>query len=128
MNDLNSNKVFGDAGKNGDGIKVVIGANVTKIPANLFTGSDWPYCPPRIKSVEFEKGSVCKTIGKQAFYGCTSLTSVTIPDSVTSIGEKAFYDCTKLTIYCEATSKPSDWHFNWNNCPVVWGYIANKNN
>ena len=29
--------------------------------------------------------------------GCTGLTSITIPDSVTSIGTKAFYGCTGLT-------------------------------
>ena len=32
-----------------------------------------------------------------AFYGCTSLTSVTIPNSVTSIGMRAFYECTSLS-------------------------------
>ncbi len=32
-----------------------------------------------------------------AFYGCTDLTSVTIPNSVTSIGGLAFYNCTGLT-------------------------------
>ena len=32
------------------------------------------------------------SIGSNAFYGCTSLTSVTIPNSVTSIGESAFYN------------------------------------
>jgi hypothetical protein len=32
-----------------------------------------------------------------AFYYCTSLTSVTIPDSVTSIGSAAFSYCSRLT-------------------------------
>ena len=36
-------------------------------------------------------------IGVQAFYYCTSLTSVTIPDSVTKIRQDAFVDCTSLT-------------------------------
>jgi len=36
-------------------------------------------------------------IGDGAFYGCTGLTSVTIPNSVTSIGGSAFEDCTGLT-------------------------------
>ena len=32
-----------------------------------------------------------------AFYGCTDLTSITIPNSVTSIGSATFYGCTGLT-------------------------------
>ena len=36
-------------------------------------------------------------IGQCAFYGCSSLTSVTIPDSVTTIGLGAFYFCDSLT-------------------------------
>ncbi len=38
-----------------------------------------------------------KTIANDAFDGCTSLTSITIPDGVTSIGDGAFYGCTSLT-------------------------------
>ena len=37
------------------------------------------------------------SIGKEAFSECSSLTSVTIPNSVTSIGESAFYKCISLT-------------------------------
>ncbi len=37
------------------------------------------------------------SIGEYAFAGCTGLTSVTIGNSVTSIGISAFHDCTGLT-------------------------------
>ena len=37
------------------------------------------------------------SIGHSAFRGCTGLTSITIPNSVTSIGNNAFYGCTGLT-------------------------------
>ena len=37
------------------------------------------------------------SIGDYAFHRCSSLISITIPDSVTSIGSSAFYGCTSLT-------------------------------
>ena len=48
------------------------------------------------------------SIRKEAFYRCSGLTSVTIPNSVTSIGKEAFYDCSGLTsIKCLAAVPPS---------------------
>ena len=38
-----------------------------------------------------------KRITPRAFSGCSGLTSITIPNSVTSIGWSAFYDCSGLT-------------------------------
>ena len=64
------------------------------------------------------------SIGYEAFYNCSSLTSIEIPSSVTSIGSYAFGGCSSLTIYCEASSKPSGWSSSWNysNRPVEWGH------
>jgi len=46
---------------------------------------------------ERHKGKPVVAIGDQAFFCCESLTSVIIPDSVTSIGFSTFESCTALT-------------------------------
>ncbi len=51
-----------------------------------------------------------------AFYNCTSLTNVTIPDSVTSIGNSAFYRCTGLTSVTIPDSVTSIEHGSFQNC------------
>ena len=65
---------------------------------------------PGIYRVRFIKGSSRRreiAILPDAFAYCSSLPSVTIPNSVISIGEDAFYDCSSLTdIYCYATTPP----------------------
>ena len=52
------------------------------------------YIPASLKTVVITNTDI---IPQRAFYNCTSLTSVTIPNSVTSIGASAFYGCTSLT-------------------------------
>ena len=49
-----------------------------------------------------------RLIGDWAFSGCRSLTSITIPNSVTSIGSRAFYDCSSIeSIFCYNNTPPS---------------------
>jgi hypothetical protein len=36
------------------------------------------------------------TIGERAFYRCYALNSITLPDSLTTIGKRAFYRCNAL--------------------------------
>ena len=76
------------------------------------TTSNTYYIPSSLKSVTVTGGNIlygafynCRrltsiiipdgvtSIGAEAFWECTGLTSITIPDSVTSIGRDAFYDC-----------------------------------
>ena len=54
--------------------------------------ADWVCIIPE----EYE-GIKVTSIGGYAFRGCSSLTSITIPDSVTSIGYYAFSGCSSLT-------------------------------
>ena len=48
------------------------------------------------------------SIGREAFYECRNLTSVTITNSVTWIGDRAFAECVKIeNFYCYAEEVPS---------------------
>ncbi|NMN02429.1 leucine-rich repeat protein [Bifidobacterium panos] len=62
------------------------GKDVTSIAAGAFHDSR---CG-NIVSISFEKGSTITELPINAFYGCGKLTSVTLPDSLTTIGSSAF--------------------------------------
>ena len=55
-------------------------------------------------------------IGSYAFYGCTGLTEVNIPNSVTLIGHNAFYNCTGLTSVTIGNSVTEIGSFAFYNC------------
>ncbi len=50
------------------------------------------------------------SIGGAAFYGCSSLTSITIPESVTSIGDYAFSNCWQLKNSTFLGTPPTGWN------------------
>ena len=64
----------------------------TTLKISKYDGNDTEYVIP-----EEIDGKKITEIGMTAFYECTSLTKVTIPDGVTSIGVEAFNRCTSLT-------------------------------
>lgn len=98
------------------------------------------YVPNSLQTIIVTCGS---SIPSYAFYNCSGLTSITIPNSVTSIGNCAFQHCTSMiniiipsnvstisassssdspfynwnssaVIYCESSSKPDGWGGGWN--------------
>ena len=121
--------------------------------------SFWYYIPSSLKNVTVTGGNIntaafcrvpnmsvtingAESINSYAFYN-SQVTSITIPNSVTSIGSNAFENCTSMTriyipssvttisassysnspfygwdstaiIYCGASSKPSGWGACWN--------------
>ena len=72
---------------------VKIGSNVETLSESMFASCE------KLVKVEFEErnNSLPLSIEKSAFFDCSGLTSVTIPNCVTSIGSAAFYRCSGLT-------------------------------
>ena len=74
---------------------IVVGCKNTIIPNTVTTiGRDAFWRCTGLTSVFIPEGVT--TIGMDAFQGCTGLTSVIIPESVTTIGKSAFSGCTSL--------------------------------
>ena len=85
---------------------------LTNICLQLFKGrlttiGEWAFCACSSLTSLTIPDSVT-TIGEFAFRDCSSLINVTIPDSVTTIGGGAFWECGSLTsVYCKAATPPT---------------------
>ena len=76
--------------KSGDYVYSLLDGGTVNI--TYYMGSDSDVTIPAVIG-----GKKVTSIGGSAFEGCTSLTSISIPDGVTSIGDSAFVGCTSLT-------------------------------
>ena len=64
------------------------------------------------------------SIGSGAFSGCSSLTSITIPDNVTRIGSDAFEGCSGLTSITIPNSVTSIGGYAFNDCSSLTSIIV----
>ena len=74
--------------------KIVIPSTYNNLPVTSIGGSAFYLCSSLTKIVIPDSVT---SIGDSAFVGCISLTKIVIGDSVTSIGNYAFVDCSSLT-------------------------------
>src|SRR5258706_451654 len=81
-------------GYTGPGDAVVIPDTINGLPVNRI--GDYAFSAnTNLTSITIPNSVT--SIGNQAFYYCTNLTTVTIPNSVTNIGVSAFESCISLT-------------------------------
>ena len=118
------NHIFSDAGTNGSGIKVVIGSNVTTIPAYLFYDEG---SAPNIISVVFEEDSACKNIGDYAFYKCSGVTTLSSLNDLASIGAYAFFNCTNIKTLELGDLLETIGDYAFNSCQNLQSVIIGEN-
>lgn len=70
--------------------------------------------------------NIC-TIGSFAFSGCSSLTNVVIPDSVVTIGSSAFEDCSSLTNIIIPNNIASIEYATFNRCTSLTSVVIPDN-
>ena len=71
---------------------------------------------PYVARLDNEQYTSNDELGDYAFYGCSGLTSLTLPSSVTSIGSYAFYGCSGLTILTLPSSVTSIGYRAFDGC------------
>ena len=124
-------KTFTNIGTEGTNLTLNIGKDVKKIPARLFYYDSHSNLDlPIITHLVFEDGSLCTSIGeeafknittlkevsfagsssletieKNAFVACSALLKVEIPETLKVLGTDAFGGCTVLTLKTENSGK-----------------------
>ena len=97
----------------GSATSVTIPSKIGSYTVTSIGGYAFEYCSS-LTSVTIPNSVI--SIGSSAFERCTSLTSITIPNSVTSIGARAFQFCTSLTSVTIGNSVTSISNYAFHYC------------
>ena len=131
---------------NNTGFEYKINSNDT-VTINKYTGSETAVVIPQtiegknvveIASLAFDSmdritsvsiPETVTTIGAKAFYGCTSIETITIPETVTSMGTSAFYgwNSSQEIVIAGRKEIPSAWNAQWNgscSAKLTYGLIT----
>ena len=111
-------------GYTGAGGAVTIPSEVNGIPVVQFGyrfGAVFGWYNESVTSITIP--NTVTTIGYAAFYGCARLASITIPNSVTSISWEVFYGCTSLTSITIPNSVTSIGQGAFNNCTSLASFV-----
>ena len=98
-------------GYNGTRSNLIIPGEIKGYRVTSIGGSAFEGCSS-LTSINIPDGVT--SIGYDVFRDCTNLTSINIPDGVTSIGDLAFYGCSSLTSINipDGVTSIGDWTFN----------------
>ena len=66
------------------------------IPRNVSYIDQQAFLMAGVERINIEEGSRLQTIGPNAFFQCTNLKSINIPNTLTTLGEMSFYQCQSL--------------------------------
>ena len=88
-----------------------------------YTTSSYYYIPSTLRSVTVTGGNILYG----AFYNCSMLTNITIPDSVKSIGSEAFYNCSKLSSITIGDSVTSIGEYAFSECSSLTSVTFGEN-
>lgn len=95
-----------------------IGDGITKLNTYVMTRTG-------VSKLEFGENPTLQTVGSAAFYECTSLVTVELPDSVTGISNNAFGGCTNLEKIVIPKATSVTYANSFKNCSKVVLYVAN---
>ena len=84
------------------------------------------YCCSELTSVSIPNSVI--NIGKGAFNGCSNLLSITIPNSVITIGKSAFFECSSLTSIMIPSSVTSIGEWVFYNCSSLTSITVDSKN